>query len=103
MLYRCANSPFDYCKGKPDWLVEPMKKDEEDENSPIIAGVCKFDYKTCQFRQTMEEHDRELYTRKGLNYDEAVKPKKKVEEGEVRESIPKDIVKKVKSEQAKMF
>ena len=52
MFYRCLNSMFDYCDGKPTF--EGGAPDESDTTA-LSGRKCTRDYKTCPQRKLLSE------------------------------------------------
>lgn len=48
-MWRCAETPFGYCQGEPDWATPPHDKQIAGEKaSPDkVGGICKLRHLTC--------------------------------------------------------
>lgn len=65
MTWRCANDPFGYCSGTPEWEQPPSKVKHGYSNPTIepdalFGGSCKLDPKTCGKYITYSQRDAEI-------------------------------------------
>jgi len=56
MFYRCLNSPFDYCNGKPTFEGgAPDEMNADGKPFVVQSRKCTRDYRTCPQRQSFSE------------------------------------------------